>query len=86
VGEESTPSNNLVTEDHCTQVSLRIEGKVGGLEGKVDRLVAILEPKLEMIVRIDNSFKWVKGIALFVGSGGFIAGVYKVIVYISKQQ
>ena len=77
--ERSVPSTNFVTEDHCQQVALRIEGKV-------DRLINVLEPKLDMIVRIDNSFKWVKGIALFVGSGGFIAGVYKVIVYISKQQ
>ena len=79
MSEEQKPTNNFVTEDHCQQVALRIEGKV-------DRLINVLEPKLDMIVRIDTSWKWLKGIAVFLGSGGFIAGVYKAIVYISKQQ
>ena len=80
MGEENhTHTEQLVTEDHCDQVSLRIEGKL-------DRLIDILEPKLEMIVRMDTSFRWLKGIVLFVCSGGILTGIYKGVKYLTSMK
>ena len=62
---EQTMSTEFVTEDHCEQVVLRIEGKI-------DALILKIDPKIDMIVRIDEHlklFKWSLGL-LF--SGGFI--------------
>ena len=79
VEEETESTEQLVTLDHCNLVSLRIEGKL-------DRLIEIFEPKSEMIVRVDSSMKWIKGIVVFVFSGGILTAAYKLFTHFTSTK
>lgn len=87
MGTERTDlSCPYVSNDHCKQVSLRIEEKVDRNTEAVDNLTATLQPQIATIVRLDAYFRVVKGIVIFIFSGGFLAGAYRLITYISHHK
>ncbi len=56
---------DFVTQDHCELSTKRIEDKV-------DLLIQKLDPKLDMIVRVDAHMSLIKWAVGVVFSGGFI--------------
>jgi hypothetical protein len=85
-GTNTEPTSPYVTNDHCDQVSLRIEQKVDGVTTAVKELSKKLDPKLEMITRVHTYFVVTKGIVLFVLSGGFLVSVWKFLMYLSSKK
>jgi hypothetical protein len=76
--------DKFVTEDHCDQVSKRIEEKVDCQTVAINNLIETLQPKLDMIVHINawlRAAKWV--ITLLFGSG-ILFGILKAVDYIQK--
>lgn len=77
-------SIKFVTEDHCEQVSKRIEDKVDCATSAVKDLTEMLQPRIEMIVRINAWLGAAKWIITLVFGSGILFGVLKAVAFIQK--